>query len=342
MPDFFHQQDRARSGSHFLVVLYLLAVLSIGLILHAAISFGLTFTGEEGTPVPDFITNFLDPTIAILTLGLTFLIIGASSLFKVAQLRQGGPAVAAYMGAVEISPNTTNFAEKRLLNIVEEMALAAGVPKPRVYIMRDENSLNAFAAGYSPNDAAVAVTTGLLNTLNREELQAVVGHEFSHILNGDMRLNIRLIGILHGIFALSILGAILLRVGAFSGGGRSRNSRGNGAAALLALGILIWILGSVGVLFGRLIQAAISRKRENLADASANQFTRNPQAMADALVLVATGPRRIENPHATELAHMLFDSAFATHPPIIERIRASDPTFDGNLQAARARLLRAR
>ena len=343
MPDFFQQQDTARRGSSFLVILYLLAVLSIGLILHAAIAFGLSFTGEEGgPPASDFAANFLDPSLAVITLGLTFLIIGASSLFKVAQLSQGGPAVAKLMGAVEVNPNTNNFAEKRLLNIVEEMALASGVKKPRVYVMRDENSLNAFAAGYSPNDAAVAVTTGLLNTLNREELQAVVGHEFAHILNGDMRLNIRLIGILHGIFALSIIGMILFRVAAFSGGGRSRNSKNNPGPALFVLGLLIWILGSVGVLFGRLIQAAISRKRENLADASANQFTRNPQAMADALVLVATGPRRLQNPNATEVAHMLFDSAFSTHPPIIERIRASDPTFDGNLATARARLLRNR
>ena len=337
--NFFQRQDDARRGSHRLVFLYLLAVLSIGLILHAAIAFGISYDAES---TAGFAPQFLDPGLAILTLGLTFLLIGGASLFKVAQLRSGGAAVARQMGGVEISPNTRDPAEKRLFNVVEEMALAAGVKTPRVYIMREEGNLNAFAAGYSPDDAAVAVTAGLLHTLNREELQAVIGHEFSHIVNGDMRLNIRLIGILHGILVLSLLGHILFRFAAISNRSRSRNSKGNPAAIIFMLGLVMWILGSLGVFFGRLIQAAISRKREHLADASAVQFTRNPQSMANALVLVATGPRKFENANASEVAHMLFASAFSTHPPIADRIRACDPSFDGDLQKARERLLRNR
>jgi Zn-dependent protease with chaperone function len=339
MSNFYQRQYDARSGSHRLVFLYLLAVLSIGLVLHAAIAFGLTF---DEAATSDFATVFLDPSIAFVTLGLTFLVIGGTSLFKVAQLRQGGPAVAKLMGGIEVSPNTHAPAEKRLLNVVEEMALASGVKMPRVYVMRDEGSLNAFAAGYSPDAAAVAVTSGLLTTLNREELQAVIGHEFSHILNGDMRLNIRLIGILHGILALSLLGHLLFRIAAMSNRRSSRNSKNNPAALFFMLGLLLWILGSLGVFFGRLIQAAISRKREHLADASAIQFTRNPQSMANALVLVATGPRKLENHNAGEIAHMLFASAFSTHPPILDRIRACDPSFDGDLTKARERLLRNR
>src|SRR5262249_45598711 len=193
-----------------------------------------------------------------------------------AQLAAGGQAVALMMGGVEVPGATTDARQTRLLHVVEEMALASGVPVPPVYIL-DEQGINAFAAGYAPGDAVVAVSQGCLTYLTRDELQGVVAHEFSHILNGDMRLNIRLIGLIFGIIALSVIGRILM----LTGGGRRSSSRGNGGLMMVGMGV--FALGLVGAFFGRLIMAAVSRQREYLADASAVQFTRNPDGIGGAL-----------------------------------------------------------
>ena len=338
--DFFQRQDRARSSTKRWVGAFFLALIAIAFVLHAVFAVVRMFLTPEDEPSRPFIECFLDGTVMSVTFIFTFLIIGSASLIKIFKLRKGGPVIAKMMGATPVSPDTRDAGERRLLNVVEEMAIASGVKMPGVYVMSDENSLNAFAAGYAPESAIVAVTRGLLNTLNRDELQAVVGHEFSHILNGDMRINIRLVGILYGIFVISILGLWTMRLAASSSGGRKKDGRA--ALVMIVIGLSVWVVGSIGVFCGRLIQAAISRKREYLADASAVQFTRNPQALANALVLVATGPAKLETTHASEVAHMLFASAFASHPPILERIHACDPTFDGNLAAARERLLRNR
>ena len=250
--------------------------------------------------------------------------VGLASLYKIAELSAGGEQVALMMGGRLVQSQTTDLAERRLLNVVEEMALASGVPVPPVYVLDGEPGINAFAAGHQPGDAVVAVSRGCLEYLNREELQGVMGHEFSHILNGDMRLNLRLIGVVYGILVLSILGYYIMR---FSGGSSSRNSREGGAgAAMVVLGLAMLIFGYLGVFLGKIIKSAISRQREFLADASSVQFTRNPGGIAGALKKIgglAEGSR-IRDAHAEEISHMFFGDAFAgsllnlfaTHPPL--------------------------
>ena len=294
----------------------------------------------EADEIPGFTQFFLDPGFALGVFLLTFAVIGMASLYKLVTLRTGGAGVAMAMGGREVMPVTRDLRERRLLNVVEEMALAAGVSMPRVFILDNESGMNAFAAGFSSKDAAVAVTRGLLVTLNRDELQAVIGHEFSHILNGDMRLNIRLIAVLHGIFAITILGMIIIRLGgriaASSNSSSSKKNNSAGAAlAVMALGGICWLVGQVGFFFGRLIQSSISRQREFLADASAVQFTRNPDGLASALKLIGAGSGGLKSPKVSAVSHMLFasglNSMFATHPPLLARIRKMEPDFDGDL-----------
>src|SRR5262249_48401476 len=290
---------------------------------------------SAGAPV-----SWWQPELLLLAAAGVGLVVGGASVFKVAQLASGGQAVALMMGGKEIPGTTADPRPKRLLNVVEEMALAAGVPVPPVYVL-EEPGINAFAAGYAPGDAVVAVSQGALNYLTRDELQGVVAHEFSHILNGDMRLNIRLIGLIFGIMALSIIGRMLM----FTSGGRS-SGRNDSRGGMMLLGLGVFVLGLVGAFFGRLIMAAVSRQREYLADASAVQFTRNPDGIGGALKKIgglAEGSR-IENPQAAEAGHMFFANAFAgrgfagllaTHPPLVERIRRLDPQFDGQFPEGR-------
>ena len=331
--NFFQQQDSARRKTFQLVVYFVLAILIlIALVYGLLLALSMHSAGE---PV-----SWWQPELLLLAAPGVGLAVGGASAFKVAQLRSGGQAVALMMGGEEVPATTTDARQKRLLNVVEEMALAAGVPVPPVYVL-EEPGINAFAAGYAPGDAVVAVSQGCLNYLTRDELQGVVAHEFSHILNGDMRLNIRLIGLIFGIMALSIIGRILMLTSRGRSPGRS-DSRGG----LVLLGLGVFVLGLVGAFFGRLIMAAVSRQREYLADASAIQFTRNPDGISGALKKIgglAEGSR-IDNPQAAEAGHMFFANAFAgkglagllaTHPPLIERIRRLDPQFDGQFPEVR-------
>jgi len=254
---------------------------------------------------------------------------------KIAELRSGGGAVALSLGGAPVSRDTTDIAERRFLNIVEEMALAAGVPVPEAYVLEQEG-INAFAAGFRPENAAVTVTRGALRNLSRDELQGVIGHEFSHVLNGDMRLNVELIGAVFGLVVITVIGRELLFVVGRSGGGRSSNSKGaDPRLVLLFLGLALIVLGWLGVLFGRLIQAAVSRQREALADASSVQFTRNPEGLAGALKKIGGLPAgsQVKHAHVEETAHLFFAPAlhtlFATHPPLEQRIRALEPNWDG-------------
>ena len=266
----------------------------------------------------------------------TLLVVALGSLYKIAELSAGGETVALMMGGRAVDPQTTDLAERRLLNVVEEMALASGIPVPPVFVLENEPSINAFAAGHQPGDAVVAVSAGALRYLSREELQGVMGHEFSHILNGDMRLNLRLIGVVNGILVLAILGYYILRFGGLSG---RRSDKDSSGAAIFFLGLALVILGYLGVFFGNLIKAAISRQREFLADASSVQFTRYPGGIAGALKKIGglDEGSRIRDAHASEISHMFFGDAFAgsffrlfaTHPPLDERIRALEPNFDG-------------
>ena len=265
--NFFEHQEAARRLSRRLVVLFALAVVAIVIAVNVIAT--VAYLGLFPPPLPRgfYLTNTL----------VTLLMIGAGTWWETARLASGGEAVAQMIGARRVDPSTRDLLERRLINVVEEMALASGTPVPRLYVMENEQSINAFAAGHSLHDAVIAVTRGTLARLTRDELQGVIGHEFSHILNGDMRLNIRLIGVLFGLLMLSMFGRFMLEIGR-----GSRDSRG-ALAVLVVAGVALWILGYVGVFFGRLIKAAVSRQREYLADASSVQFTRNPDGIGGAL-----------------------------------------------------------
>ncbi len=281
-------------------------------------------SADETGSAPSQITLFLASTLG--TLG----IIGTGSFFKTLSLARGGRAVAELLDGRLVNSNSTDLNERKLLNIVEEMAIASGVPVPQVYVMDGEMGINAFAAGHSASDAAISVTRGAITMLKRDELQGVIAHEFSHLLNGDMKLNLRLMGLIFGILCLTVIGRVLIRT---SG---KKNP-------LPLLGLALIIIGWVGVLFGRLIQAAVSRQREFLADASAVQFTRNPFGLATALKKIGglSQGSELQSDRAEEASHFFFANGlksrffgFATHPPLIERIKALDPSFDGNYPAA--------
>jgi Zn-dependent protease with chaperone function len=338
--DFFQQQDSARRKTVQLVVYFVLAiVILIALVYVLLVGLGLYGGVYGGGHEP---VSWWHPELLLIVAAGVGVVVGGASLFKVSQLASGGQAVALMLGGQEVPGTTTDPRQQRLLHIVEEMAIASGVPVPPVYVL-DEPGINAFAAGYAPGDAVVAVSQGALNYLTRDELQGVVAHEFSHILNGDMRLNIRLIGLIFGIMVLSIIGRILLHS---SGGRSSSRENAQGRMAMVVLGLAVFVLGLVGAFFGRLIMAAVSRQREFLADASAVQFTRNPDGIAGALKKIgglAEGSR-IENPQAAEAGHMFFANAFsgaglagllATHPPLVDRIRRIDPQFDGQFPQVR-------
>jgi Zn-dependent protease with chaperone function len=342
--DFFEHQDRARRRSRLLVFYFACAVVLIVLVINlvVALVLGQTAHYEEfaaGRPLGSALR--WDPgAIATVTV-ITLLVIAAGSFFRWLSLRSGGRAVAEMVGARPVAPDTNDPAARRLLNIVEEMSIASGVPMPGVYLMEEENGINAFAAGYSPDDAVVAVTRGCVEKLNRDELQGVVAHEFSHILNGDMRLNIRLVAVLFGILMLAMIGRGILRGAFYARPGRSRGGKGGGGgvAVIVAVGVALLLVGYIGFFFGRLIQAAVSRQREFLADAAAVQFTRNPGGISGALKKIggwATGSA-VTSEAATQFNHCFFGQtfrsglfgAFATHPPLRDRIKAIEPRWDG-------------
>lgn len=328
--NFFEHQDQAKRNTRNLVLLFLLAVVIIIAAIDIAILllFGNVLSESAGTTqsLGTFLTD--NSTILLLASGGTGTAIGLASLYRSASLKDGGGAVARQMGGVPVEADPRDPLRQRLRNVVEEIAIASGVPVPEIYIMEQESGINAFAAGYSPSDAAVAVTRGTLESLNREELQGVIAHEFSHIFNGDMRLNIRLIGALFGIMILAIAGRRIL-----SGARYSSGSRNNNAGAIMLFAAALTAIGYIGLFFARWIKAAVSRQREYLADASAVQFTRNPQGIAGALKKIAVHAQGASLARdSEEIAHMLFGQGmranlFATHPPIIERIQRIEPSF---------------
>ena len=350
--DFFQQQDRARANTIKLVVLFSLAVLGTVLAVNAVAYGVLTVIGsEESTDDRYRVVESLgreDPlyrfdVYGLVTLG-TLLLIGGGSAYKTMALSAGGPAVAEMLGGAPVTRDSTDPQHRKLLNVVEEMAIASGVPVPQVYVMEDEPGINAFAAGKTFDDAVIGVTRGCIERLNRDELQGVIAHEFSHILNGDMRLNIRLIGIIHGILVIGLIGYGILRSLGHVTPRRSGNkNQGIGILVAFAVGLALLIIGYLGMFFGRLIQAAVSRQREYLADASAVQFTRNPSGIANALKKIGglTFGSRVENANAPQVQHMFFGSAarssfaglLATHPPLEKRIRAIEPSWDGRFMS---------
>ena len=321
--NFFEHQDQARQNTTQLVVLFFLAIAAMIVAFYL-----IAILSLRSVPLGEF--HWWQPEMFSLISLVTVSVIGFGSLTKMAQLQRGGTAVAESLGGRQISPQTTEIQEQQLLNVVAEMALASGIPIPTVYLLSHESGINAFAAGYSPDDAVIGVTQGCLEQLNRDELQGVIAHEFSHILNGDMRLNLRLIGILQGLLFIYILGRLLLE-GTWEASFHNRD-REKGNLPFIVVGLSVAAIGAIGLLFGRLIKSAVSRQREFLADASAVQFTRNPDGLAGALRRIGgfTTGSKIRTPKAEEASHLFFGSAitlnfmdglWATHPPLKERIR---------------------
>ena len=333
--DFFERQDRARRNTKWLVLYFVAAVACIVLGLYLVFA-GIFLRDQFERFGP---SGFWQPQLFLGVAAGTCLVVLFGSLFKMAELRRGGSAVAEMLGGQRIPPNTDDLDERKLLNIVEEMALASGMAVPPVYLLPDEGGINAFAAGHTPNDAVIGVTRGCVKLLNRDELQGVIAHEFSHILNGDMRLNLRLMGVIFGILCLAVIGRVMLQTSSSRGSRSSSRGDGKGGNPLPFIGLALIIIGSIGVFFGRLIQAAVSRQREFLADAAAVQFTRNPDGIAGALKKIGglVSGSRLATAHASEASHLFFGNALksgflglmSTHPPLAERIKAIDPHFDG-------------
>ncbi|MCV6614884.1 MAG: M48 family metallopeptidase [Cellvibrionaceae bacterium] len=334
--NFFEHQDRAHRNTKKLVFLLLLAVLTLIAITVLLVLFLLSY-GQVDAKQSDLLSQMVDTANLelVVAVGLGVLaVVSLGSLYKLSQLSAGGKVVAEAMGGRLLNINTRDADERKVLNVVEEMAIAGGTAVPPVYLMEDQ-SINAFAAGYKGQDAVIGITRGCIQLLNREELQGVIAHEFSHILHGDMRLNIRLVGILHGILIIGIAGYFLMRSAAFSGGSR----RNNNGLPLLALGLGLMVIGYSGTFFGNLIKAAVSRQREFLADSSAVQYTRNPFGIAGALKKIGghSYGSMLSNSHAPEFSHMFFGqgvsmalgSMMATHPPLEERIRRIEPNWNG-------------
>ena len=331
--NFFAHQDRARNTTRKLVFLFVCAVISLIVITSLLIIFTLNFS-ESASGGISFDSGLVTSDIFILVSLGVITVVGLGSLFRLAQLSGGGKVVAEAMGGRLLNTGTRDADERKILNVVEEMAIASGTPVPPVYLMED-SAINAFAAGYKAQDAVIGITRGCIQQLNRDELQGVIAHEFSHIFNGDMRLNIRLIGLLYGIMVIGLIGYYIVRGSIYRGHSRS-NKKGGG---IVVLGIGLLVVGYGGTFFGNIIKAAVSRQREFLADASAVQFTRNPDGIAGALKKIG-GYRDgslIKSADASEVSHMLFSQGlktrftglFATHPPLSERIARIDPYWRG-------------
>lgn len=343
--NFFEHQAKARRNTTLLVSYFILATLLIVLAVNVAVFFTVPFLsnslhigGSQQLPVTfkalsRWLQNPYWLYISLGTLGVIFF----GSLIRLSQLSGGGEAVANMVKAREVSLDSQDKRERILVNVVEEMAIASGIPMPRLYVMDNEASINAFVAGFKATESVLVVTRGTLENLSRDELQGVIGHEFSHIFNGDMRINIRLMAILAGILAIGQVGQFLLRSSYYSRHGhRSRSDKNGGVAIQLALGLALLAIGYIGLFFGRLIKAAISRQREYLADASAVQFTRNPTGIAEALIKIRNGVgSHLLSPKAEDMSHMCFGETLAyafsgllaTHPPLDERIAAIGPEF---------------
>lgn len=334
--NFFQSQDNARRRTGWLVSLFAVAVICLitltQLLVMAVLHYGsnttLTLNGN-------FWSAFSWNTLSCIAIGIT-LVVTLASFYKMQQLRAGGSAVAKLLGGKLLDRASMQADERKILNIVEEMAIASGLPVPPVYLL-EEASINAFAAGHNNRDVAIGVTRGAIELLSRDELQGVIAHEFSHIFNGDMKINLQLVGWLHGILFIGLVGRFLLDTQSNRSRWGSRDSRGAGPLILLGVGLAV--IGYCGTFFGKLIKAGISRQREFLADASAVQYTRNPEGIAGALKKMGGCPSgsMVTHPNAAQVSHLFFGeglhsrfSWFSTHPPLEQRIQAIDPRWDGN------------
>lgn len=339
--NFFESQDRVRKNTTLLVVLFVLAVIALIIMTNVLVMIVFGFIDSEQLRDGQTLVRQMDwKTFAAVGGGVGVVVL-AGSLYKIAALSAGGKVVAESLGGQLITQNVQDPNQRKLLNVVEEMAIASGTPAPPVYLLANEAGINAFAAGFSPRDAVIGITQGAIEHLSRDQLQGVIAHEFSHIFNGDMRLNIRLMGALNGILILGILGYYLLYSTSLSG---RRRGSDKGGAAILGLAVGLMVIGFAGTFFGGLIKATVSRQREYLADASAVQFTRNPNGIAGALKRIGglDAGSKVENPGAPEVSHAFFAQGIsgfmqmlsATHPPLAKRILRIDPHWDGKFDSS--------
>ena len=336
--DFFERQRQAKKKTGVLVFLFCVAVLLISLLNFLIIAAVIPLAGRNKGEL-DFST-LQDPMLALWVVLGTFVIICLAGLFRKSQLSGGGSSIASMMGGRLVNMATTDPDEQKLMNVVEEMAIASSVPMPEVYVMDGEKGINAFAAGSTVDDAVIGVTDGCMRRLQRDELQGVIAHEFSHILNQDMRLNFHLVAVVFGLLVLALLGRLMMEIG-FNSSGRRSSKEGGGAGVLIGIsGAAIMASGYLGVFMGNLIKSAVSRQREYLADSSAVQFTRNPEGLSGALKKIGalSSASRLVSPHADEASHMFFGNGMrkswfsitSTHPPLLERILLLEPSFDGD------------
>ncbi|SEL92270.1 M48 family metallopeptidase [Halomonas daqiaonensis] len=334
--DFFTAQDRARRLTGRLVLLLGLAVVVLIVVTSVVVAIAVVLL-DGGPYTGAALERALQSRLLLAVATVVILVVGLGSLVRHLQLRAGGSVVAEALGGRPLNLETRDVNERQLINLVEEMAIASGMPVPLVYLLEDP-AINAFAAGHELDDVAIGVTRGAIEALDRDQLQGVIAHEFSHILHGDMRINLRLVALLHGILVIGLIGRMLLH--ASGSGRRMRSRRGRGHAAVLGLGAALMVVGYAGTLCGNLIKAAVSRQREFLADASAVQYTRNPEGIGGALKVLAAhrlGSRLLAS-HAAEFSHLYFGSGVrslsrltATHPPLEARIRQVLPSWDGSL-----------
>ncbi|MCG8909992.1 M48 family metallopeptidase [Pseudomonas sp. DP-17] len=350
--NFFEHQDRARRQTGRLVLLLSVAVVCLVTITSFALGWLWRHLGEPALHLTSRAT-LPDPELYLSVAAVIVGVVVLGALYKQVQLSAGGKVVAESLGGRLLNLSASNADERRLLNVVEEMALASGSPVPPVYVLED-GSINAFAAGLTPRDAVIGITRGAIEQLERNELQGVIAHEFSHIHHGDMLLNTRLTALLHGMLLLGLIGGMLLRGWSETSSGvrissrsSSNDKNGGGSVVLLVIGagLVLYVLGYVGTFFGQLIKASVSRQREYLADASAVQFTRDPSTIAGALKKIGSNPlgALLSAPRAAEYSHLYFgdgvgSSWFDTHPPLKDRIRRVDPGWDGRYPKFEPRL----
>lgn len=330
--NFFEHQEQARQKTRLLVFLFVCALASIIFSLYVVARGFMYYWASKHSRGATALTSegFLNLKLLLIVTAVTCIVVGLGAIFRMITLGSGGKGVAELLGGTRVNPSTTVAHERKLLNVVEEMSIACGVPVPQVYIMNEESTINAFAAGTNPSNSVIGVTKGAVENLDREELQGVIAHEFSHIFNGDMKLNLKLMGAISGIVVISTIGRIFLQIRTQK---ISSDKKGN---PLPFIGLALIVIGYAGVFFGRLIKAAVSRQREFLADASAVQFTRNPEGIANALDKIGRmSYRKLVSPYAEETSHMMFETPFrnfggmlATHPPVQERIKRIAPNFN--------------
>jgi Zn-dependent protease with chaperone function len=341
--NFFESQERAHKHTTLLIVLFGVAVLALIVMANVLTLVVFGFVGSQKLrDGQTFVAQIDWKMFATVGAGVSVVVL-VGSLYKMMALSEGGKVVAESLGGQLIPRNTEEPNQRKLLNVVDEMAIASGTPAPPVYLLANEPGINAFAAGFSPRDAVLGITQGAIEQLSRDQLQGVIAHEFSHIFNGDMRLNIRLMGALNGILILGILGYYLMYSTSFSG---RRRGNDNSGVAIMALAVGLMVIGFAGTFFGGLIKAAVSRQREYLADASAVQFTRNPAGIAGALKRIGglKSGSIVRNPSAPEVSHAFFAQGVtgftqwlsSTHPPLASRILRIDPQWDGKFDVAEA------